>query len=122
MHLTVYYFSEILCYYNVIRGMEIRWIVDLWCIEKVVLWDTNILVFGKGQYSDYFLSPCAYFPFSCMVFEYVRLCSALFLQTRHCSVTPSQVKENKGVFRFFHHSVILGATLVFECSCKKNLT
>lgn len=41
---------------------------------------------------------------------------------RLCTVTPSQLKENKGVFRFFQHSVILRATLGFECSCKKNLS
>lgn len=27
-HLTVCYFSEKLCYYNVIRGVEVRWIVN----------------------------------------------------------------------------------------------
>lgn len=50
MHLTVCYFSEKLCYYNAIRGTEVRWIVDPWCMEKVVLWDRNI-VFGKRQRS-----------------------------------------------------------------------
>lgn len=58
MHLAVCYFSEKLCYYNVIRGMEVRWIVDPKCMEKVVLWDRNIVVFGKRQHSASVPSPC----------------------------------------------------------------
>lgn len=51
MHLTVCYFSEKLCYYSAIRSMEVRWIVNAWCIEKVVLCDRNIAVFGKRERS-----------------------------------------------------------------------
>lgn len=64
MHLSMYYFSEKLYYYSVIRGMEVRWIVDLWCIEKVVLWDRNILVSGKRQYSVTVFFPLVHFFFS----------------------------------------------------------
>lgn len=40
---------------------------------------------------------------------------------RLCTVTLSQLKENKRVFSCFHHSVILRAILGFQCSCKKKL-
>lgn len=88
------YFSEKLCYYSVIRSMEVRWIVNPWCIEKVVLWDRNIAVFGKRERSVPVFLPlvqCA------MCGVWVCALPCFFSQVSVYSDPPSQQKEHKWV-------------------------
>lgn len=94
--------SEKLYYYSVIRGMEVRWVVDLWCAEKVVLWNRNLLVLDK--YSDFSFLFCIFSFFMCGGCVHVPVVLCPFSSGKKlCTVTLGQLKENKGVLSFFHN-------------------